>query len=404
MVQKVNIQGLYYIAHFDNIPSILENGILSHHSIENNAIKNRPIYNLEVVDRRQGRIVKDGLSLWNFANLYFQPRNAMLYSVIHKASINKIAILFINKNILDRKDIFVTTGNAAAQESQIIPIGQVSSSFWSSLKKETNQEWWNNEDGSKRKIMAECLVPDLITPNYIEAIYVAENSFQKNLSQIIADAGINKFKNSQITVDPKKFFQPDLSHRLTKKISIIRGDMFFSNMQTLTVSVNCVGVMGKGLASTAKYRFPDVYVKYQEVCKNKKLQIGKPYLYKRELSIRDQLGDETLLLEPNLNGNSQTWFLLFPTKNHWRNNSNLEEIEKGLQWLCDNYKSEGIKSLAMPALGCGLGGLQWRDVGPLMCRYFDTLDVESVAIYLPSEKQVEPEFLTSKFLLDNIDF
>jgi hypothetical protein len=68
MLQKINIQGLYYIAHFDSIPSILENGILSHQNIENNAIKNRPIYNSEIVDRRQGRIVKDGLSLWNFAN------------------------------------------------------------------------------------------------------------------------------------------------------------------------------------------------------------------------------------------------------------------------------------------------------------------------------------------------
>jgi len=404
MVQKINIQGLYYIAHFDNIPSILKNGILSHRSIENSSRENRPIYNSEIVNIRQARIIKDGLSLWNFANLYFQPRNAMLYSVIHKASINNLAILFINKNILERKDIFVTTGNAASQDSKIIPIEKANSNYWSKLKKETNKEWWNNEDGSKRKIMAECLVPDRVEPDYIETIDVAEYSFQEQLSKILAAAGISKFKNSQITVDPKKFFQPDVAHRLTKKISLIRGDMFFSNMQTLTVSVNCVGVMGKGLASTAKYRFPDVYVKYQEVCKNKKLQIGKPYLYKRELSIRDQLGDESLLLEPNLNGNSQTWFLLFPTKNHWRNNSNLAEIEKGLQWLCKNAKGEGIKSLAMPALGCGLGGLQWREVGPLMCQYLETLDVESVAIYLPSEKQVEPEFLTSEFLFDSIDF
>ena len=382
MVQKINIQGLYYIAHFDNIPSILENGILSHQSRENNPRENRPIYNSEIVDRRQGRIVRDGLSLWNCVNLYFQPRNTMLYSVIHKASINNLAILFVNKNILDRKDIFVTTGNAASLDSEIIPIEKANSNYWSKLKKEINKEWWNSEDGSKRKIMAECLVPDKIPPNYIETIYVAGDRSREQLSTMLAAAGINKFKNSQITVDPKKFFQPDLSRRLTEKISLIRGDMFFSNMQTLTVTVNCVGVMGKGLASTAKYRFPDVYVKYQEVCKNKKLQIGKPYLYKRELSIRDQLGDETLLLEPNLNGNSQTWFLLFPTKNHWKNNSDLAEIEKGLQWLCNNYKSEGIKSLAMPALGCGLGGLQWREVGPLMWEHPIFVKISNIRFFI----------------------
>ena len=113
--------------------------------------------------------------------------------------------------------------------------------YWSKLKKEINQEWWNSEDGSKRKIMAECLVPDKIPPNYIETIYVAEYSSREQLSKIIAAAGISKFKNSQITVAPKKFFQPDLSRRLTKKISLIRGDMFFSNMQTLAVWVLCNG-------------------------------------------------------------------------------------------------------------------------------------------------------------------
>lgn len=130
--------------------------------------------------------------------------------------------------------------------------------------------------------------------------------------------------------------------------------MFFSSMQTLTVSVNTVGVMGKGLASRAKYQFPDVYVVYQDACRSKDLRMGQPYLYKREAFLDNDLADDPLTLS---NFNSNKWFLLFATKKHWRENSDRAGIEQGLQWIVDNYQSCAIQSLALPALGCGLGGL-----------------------------------------------
>ncbi len=186
-----------------------------------------------------------------------------------------------------------------------------------------------------------------------------------------------------------------------ENISLIRGDMFFSNMQTLTVSVNCVGVMGKGLASTAKSRFPDVYVRYEAVCKSKDLQIGKPYLYKIELSVKEQLGDSTFFLPEDSLNSEQKWFLLFPTKKHWRNPSEIEDIKNGLEWLCNNYKKQGIKSLAIPALGCGLGSLDWQDVGPLMCKYLSSMDI-TVAIYLPAEKKLDERLISADFLLSQV--
>ncbi|MHC5595832.1 MAG: macro domain-containing protein [Nostoc sp.] len=191
------------------------------------------------------------------------------------------------------------------------------------------------------------------------------------------------------------FFLPYARIALTKTVSLIEGDMFFSKMQTLTISVNCVGVMGKGLASTAKYRFPDMYVHYEDLCKKKILQMGKPKLHKRESSIFNQLAEETTSL-PSQNG--ETWFLLFPTKQHWKNNADLDGIEEGLKWVQDNYKKEGIKSLAMPALGCGLGNLEWSDVGRLMCKYLKNLDIH-VSIYLPTDRKIAGEFLTKEFLL-----
>ncbi|MDM3856707.1 MAG: macro domain-containing protein [Aphanizomenon gracile PMC649.10] len=96
--------------------------------------------------------------------------------------------------------------------------------------------------------------------------------------------------------------------------------------------------------------------------------------------------------------NGETWFLLFPTKQHWKNNADIQGIEEGLKWIRDNYKQQGIKSLAMPALGCGLGNLQWQDVGPLMCKFLKELDIQ-VCIYLPTDGKIADEFLTKEFLL-----
>jgi O-acetyl-ADP-ribose deacetylase (regulator of RNase III) len=251
-----------------------------------------------------------------------------------------------------------------------------------------DKEYWTDEGGSKRKIMAECLVPDQIPPTFIKEIYVANHNVAENLKGKITLHG------GGIIPQPDMFFQPTTKIDLTPMLSLVVGDMFFSRMQTVTVSVNCVGVMGKGLASRAKYQFPDVYVFYQDLCRKRRLQMGKPYVYKRESSFDYALADQPSTIS---DANAETRFLLFPTKNDWRYPSDIAGIEKGLQWLVDNYDKEGITSLAIPALGCGLGRLEWRDVGPLMCKYLSRLNVP-VWIYLPAEKQIEPDLLTKEFL------
>jgi O-acetyl-ADP-ribose deacetylase (regulator of RNase III) len=191
------------------------------------------------------------------------------------------------------------------------------------------------------------------------------------------------------------FFRPARRFRVTDHLSLADGDMFFSTMQTVTVSVNIVGIMGRGLASRAKYQFPDVYVVYQDACRRKALRMEKPYLYKREAFVDEELADEPGTL-PAVNATK--WFLLFATKRHWRDTSDLGAIEGGLRWVRENYKNEGIESLAMPALGCGLGGLHWRDVGPVMCRELAALEIP-VAIYLPREREIPQELLSPQYLL-----
>ena len=175
--------------------------------------------------------------------------------------------------------------------------------------------------------------------------------------------------------------------------------MFFSRAKILTISVNTVGVMGKGLASRAKYQFPDVYVEYQNLCRNKRLVMGKPCLIKREESVSNILSYDPNSLEENRNDDK--WFLLFPTKTHWRYNSDLQGIEEGLKYLVKLSKKENLESIALPALGCGLGNLSWQEVGPLMCKYINQMEnIQYASIYLPMKNNnIEGVYKTKEFLL-----
>jgi hypothetical protein len=250
-------------------------------------------------------------------------------------------------------------------------------------------EWWNDLNGSKRKIMAECLVPDAVTTDMLQTIYVGRRDVIEKIS------ASNPGMKLPVIYEPKMFFLPSRVFNLTSNLYIAEGDMFFSRLQTLTVSVNVIGVMGAGLASRTKYQFPDVYVYYQDLCRKRKLQLGKPQLYKREASFEHELADEPSSLS---NADIARWFLLFPTKHHWRNRADIKGVEEGLQWIVNNYKKEGIKSLAIPALGCGLGQLEWREVGPLMCKYLRTIEIP-VSIYLPAERKMPDEEISKEFLL-----
>jgi len=390
-MNKKQITGFYYITHINNIISILKNGIFSHEQIIKRDIQYTRIYDAQIVSNRGNKQINGGKNLWNFANVYFQPRNPMLYRVIHEKDVNEIAVICINPDIINRPDIYITNGNAANNITEIYPSGAITSKLTSEILRNTfNVEWWTEEDGSKRTIMAECLIPDVIPAEEINSIYVAN---AKNINLDICQE-IDEY-NIPIIAEPNMFFLPAWRRALTPNLSLVKGDMFFSKMQTFTVSVNTVGVMGKGLASRAKYQFPDVYVRYQDLCREKKLKMGKPILYKRESSLEEELSDDPKTMKTSDIGK---WFLFFPTKTSWKENADPKGIEEGLQWLLSNYKKEGIKSLAIPALGCGLGNLSWNDIGPLMCNYLNNFDI-NVSIYLPTERDIPEEHTTKEFLL-----
>lgn len=143
------------------------------------------------------------------------------------------------------------------------------------------------------------------------------------------------------------------------QICYLKGDIFNSQAQVIVNTVNCKGVMGKGLALAFKQKYPDMFTAYERDCQTGRLTIGRPTLYQK----------------------STPWILNFPTKYHWRNPSKLEYIEKGLAFLVDHYKRAAIKSIAFPKLGVQNGKLSWDDVGPLMAKYLSQMDID-VYVYI----------------------
>src|SRR6266851_1967644 len=164
------------------------------------------------------------------------------------------------------------------------------------------------------------------------------------------------------------------TNRMGDMMKILVGDLFESSAQTLMNTVNCVGVMGKGVALEFKERFPDMYTDYVRRCEAHEVKLGQPYLFKRT---------------------TVPWILNFPTKDHWKSVSKLSDIVAGLEYLSAHYKAWGITSLAVPPLGCGQGQLEWRVVGPTLYRYLEKLAIP-VELYAPfgtPGAELRPEFL-----------
>lgn len=157
-------------------------------------------------------------------------------------------------------------------------------------------------------------------------------------------------------------------------VKVIVGDLFASGAQTFVNTVNCVGVMGKGVALEFKRRFPEMYEDYVARCNRREVRLGQPYLFR-------------YLTQP--------WVLNFPTKGHWRSVTKLDDIERGLRYLIERYEAWGITSLAVPPLGCGNGQLEWRIVGPTLYRYLSEIKVP-VTLYAPHgtpHEELQPTFL-----------
>jgi len=149
-------------------------------------------------------------------------------------------------------------------------------------------------------------------------------------------------------------------------IHFTQGDLLKQDdVDAIVNTVNCVGVMGKGIALQFKNKWPGNYLAYQAACNAGQVRPGQMMVF-----------DAGALAQPH-------FIINFPTKDHWRGKSQLSFIEDGLQDLVAQIKRLEIRSIAIPPLGCGDGGLEWSDVYPLIAKAFQTLPGVDVRVFEP---------------------
>jgi O-acetyl-ADP-ribose deacetylase (regulator of RNase III) len=141
-------------------------------------------------------------------------------------------------------------------------------------------------------------------------------------------------------------------------IQVITGNIFTSECQTLVNTINCVGVMGAGIALECRLRYPEMYDKYVEFCKEGKIKPGILWLYKSE----------------------EKWILNFPTKLDWKRPSKVEYLHAGLKKFRETYEYKGIQSIAFPLLGADKGGIPASVSESILLSYLDSLPIH-VEIY-----------------------
>jgi len=148
------------------------------------------------------------------------------------------------------------------------------------------------------------------------------------------------------------------------------GNIFDEDVEAIVNTVNCVGVMGRGLALQYKKTFPDNFKAYLIACKNGEVIPGKMYVY-----------NTGQIFNPK-------YIINFPTKRHWKAKSKIEDISNGLDDLVRVIREYNIKSIAIPPLGSGLGGLNWKDVKDLINQRLSHIDC-NIIVFEPLEQKIE---------------
>lgn len=150
-----------------------------------------------------------------------------------------------------------------------------------------------------------------------------------------------------------------------KVITETGGDLLDAEVDALVNTVNTVGVMGKGLALQFRRAYPAMFAEYAKEARAGQVRLGRMHVW------------------DNRAGEMPRYIVNFPTKGHWRDRSRLADIETGLEDLAAVVTRLGVASIAVPPLGCGLGGLAWAQVRPLIERTFAGMPDVDVRLYVP---------------------
>lgn len=161
-------------------------------------------------------------------------------------------------------------------------------------------------------------------------------------------------------------------------LQTLQGNILEAETEAIVNTVNCVGIMGRGIALQFKNAYPDNFSAYQTACRKAEVEPGKMFIF-----------ETTGLTRPK-------FIINFPTKRHWRGQSRIEDIKSGLEALIADLTRLRIRSIAIPPLGSGLGGLEWSEVRPLIISAFAALPEVNVLLFEPRTGTEERPFKAAK--------
>lgn len=161
-------------------------------------------------------------------------------------------------------------------------------------------------------------------------------------------------------------------------IMLVKGNLLDAPAQALVNAVNTVGVMGKGIALMFKKRFPENCKAYAAACARGEVRVG------------------AMFVTEGVRLGGPRWIINFPTKKHWRDPSKLEWVRDGLVALIDVVRQRRIRSIAIPPLGCGNGGLDWEVVRPMIETSFSDLPEVEAMIFEPQAEFHQPNAIGVK--------
>ena len=195
-----DIRALYYVTHINNLPSILTTGILSHERIRTQGVRYTPIYDVDIVNQRRNEYTPAGKSLWHYANLFFQPRNAMLDRLVNPkyqqnyGTRRNLAVLGVANTVLQEQGVFITDGIAANKNTRFYSLSAGLGILHANLKILQSTLWtsWTDDPELRRKLMAECLVPNQVNPEHIRQFIVADQSVVNSMRDRLSFSNISK--------------------------------------------------------------------------------------------------------------------------------------------------------------------------------------------------------------------
>ena len=240
----------------------------------------------------------------------------------------------------------------------------------------------------RRKRMAEVLVPDLVPSSLIQKIHLYSRKWYDYFMETKSNPEITtkelpsiSFTQKSALFDQKtdvllgkgwvkahsgSIWRVKSSHpvkEIATNVKVIKGNLFSTKINTIVNSINCVGVMGAGIAFEFRLRYPQMFKEYKEMCDKEEITVGKLWIY---------------------NAPDGRKIINFPSKHHWKLPSKYEYLESGLQNFLEIYEKEDIDSVAFPVLGANKGSLPEKSVLKLMLNYLSNCDIP-VEIYTYDE-------------------